>query len=201
MATWRVPIVLAESAGSVWTAACVEWNGLAAVAFRADDARQDLSRLVKHLVDRGSLPEPDFREPTLLTISVGVRPEYRTLEMGQVRVHPQEEEFALPVPAVTGTQQGGLLMASLPLLDLRFNFYEPLRLKGLVSHTVQQALQGASPTEVLRWLPPLRIELAELVVRTPRRFAGRGGQQAPATLAQVAEPLLDREFRNRFSRA
>jgi ATP-dependent Clp protease ATP-binding subunit ClpC len=142
-------------------------------------------------------PAPDFLDPKLINFKVQIRPEYRVDE----RVYPCDESLPLRVNCVYGRQEGGLLVAVLPVLGVHFYYYDPLSLKELVNHYVQERLKGMTPKELSRYLPPKSVTLDALVLQVSQKEIRR--QEAPVlrALSAVAEPLGDKSLRKRFSRA
>jgi ATP-dependent Clp protease ATP-binding subunit ClpC len=199
MPTHRLPILICEDAAGLHTAVAVEWPDLVAVAETAVEATSQLTRLAKWLTDNGRIPEPETTDAELLTVSVPVRPVY-TSPSG--RLHPCDDEIAIPVPTVLGRHHGGLWTCALPLLDQRAYIFERSAAKQHVTHMVQQALQGLTPQALARYLPPPLVRLDEIVVRTARRKRDpRRSDAKPPTLTHVAESLADPALRKRYSRA
>jgi ATP-dependent Clp protease ATP-binding subunit ClpC len=198
MATYRFPVLVWEDFEGYFTASLAEWDERAALGRSAADV---LGQLQDYLVwlyqNRPYLGAPDFLDPELLHFRVPVRPEYRL----DGRPSPCDESLALAVPCVRGRQEGGLLVASLPTLDLRFYYYQADSLKALVTRYVQQKLQGLTPRELSRHLPPRSVLLEEVVVRVARKEDDRRPELELLTLGTVAEPLGERGVRRQFARA
>src|SRR5205823_4173227 len=95
----------------------------------------------------------------------------------------------------------GLLVCSLPMLGKRFYYADPATLRSLAIHYVQQHLEGLTPAELSRYLPPAAYELDEIVVRVDARSRPpeSADQQLP-TLRGVAEPLGDPKVRKLYAR-
>ena len=93
------------------------------------------------------------------------------------------------------------MVASLPLLGLRFTYHNAEALKDLVRRYVVQKLEGQSPQAVARCLPPAHAELADVVVRVPRKAAVEQAVAPPETLSKIGEPLGDRAMRKQFTKA
>ncbi len=201
MALHRFPIIVWQDAQGYFTALVVS-DAVevppAATALAADRARQQLKDYLNWRYERE--PWRDSRELVELELQqvlVPVRAEYHA----QRRVFACSEPFALRVPCVTAREPNGPLFAALPTLDLRFYYHEPSALAGLVSEYVQQALKGSSPGTLARFVPPAKMELDEIVIRTKDGPPGATTTREFPTLDLVAEPLDDRAARRRFARA
>src|SRR5205085_267713 len=130
MATYRFSVLIWEDFEGYHTASLVEWEERAALGRSAGAARDQLEDyLLWSYAQKPWLPAPDFLEPQLVKLSVPVRPEYQI----EGRPSPCDETWPLTVYAVHGRQQGGLLVCSLPMLNVRFYYYEAPALKGLVT--------------------------------------------------------------------
>jgi ATP-dependent Clp protease ATP-binding subunit ClpC len=141
---------------------------------------------------------PDLLDPQLATFKVSVRPEYQI----EGRRYPCDESVLLRVHAVHGRLEYGLLVCCLPMLDIRFYYHDPDSLKGLVTHYVQQRLEGLTPRDLARHLPPASATLDTVTVTVRHRRRGNTPQreEAPPALQSVAEPLGDGQLRRQFSR-
>src|SRR5262245_19812171 len=142
-------------------------------------------------------PAPDFLDPKLISFKVQIRPEYRIQE----RVYPCDESLPMKVNCVYGRQEGGLLVAVLPVLGVHFYYYDPKSLKELVNHYVQERLKGMTPRELSRYLPPKSVELDAVVLQVSQKETRRQEPPLLSALNTVAEPLGDKSLRKRFSRA
>jgi ATP-dependent Clp protease ATP-binding subunit ClpC len=196
--TFRYPVLVVRDPGGAFTAVAVDEENLAGFGATSADARDDLKSFLDwHHRKNPWLPAPDFRDAELQTFKVSVRTEYRT----DKRIYPSEEAVAVRIHCVTGRQESGQRLASLPLLGIRFTYHEPESLKGLVQRYVLQKLEGSTPEELARYLPPPQAELADVVVRMPREARSAAAVEAPGMLGRVAEPLGDRAVRKQFPRA
>ncbi|HET6879716.1 MAG TPA: AAA family ATPase [Pirellulales bacterium] len=201
MALHRFPIVVWQDAQGYFTALVVSdafTDPPAATALAADRARLQLKDYLDWLYAR----EPwrgatELIDVELRQFAVPVRAEYQF----ERRVFAGGEPFTLRVPCVTGRERNGPYFAALPLLDLQFYYHEPAALSGLVSEYVQQQLKGSAPSELARFVPPVKMELEEIVVRVKDRPSRHTASPELPTLDLVAEPLDDRAARRRFARA
>jgi len=198
MPTHRHPALLCRDAAGLWTAvvAGADEPHAAFAATRAEAVSQ-LREYLQWLAKEGFLPDPDFDEPQLMTVRVEVRPEYRD----EKKVFPCDQELTLRVPCIHGRQDGGMFVATMPLLGVRFYFHEAATLRDLARRYATQKLEGLTPADLARLLPPARTELAEIVVRVKVKERKAVSEALPATLQKVAEPLGDRAVRKQFSRA
>ncbi len=198
MPTFRYPVLIIRDPAGAFTAVGVEGDGLAAFGLTAREACDELRDYLLWLRRQTPwLPEPDFLEPELHAFKVNVRSEYRTPQ----RIYPSEEPITIQVPCVIGKQASGQMLASLPLLGIRFTYHEPESLKGLVQRFVLQKLEGLTPQELARHLALPQYELNDVVVRVPDKELATPPPEAPRTLGRVAEPLGDRAVRKQFARA
>lgn len=199
MAVHRYPILVFQAHAGLFTAVLVEDGGdIAGVGPSAADAREQLRDYLEwNLKQRPWFPAPDFFDPSLTTLKVDVRPEYLT----DKRPYPVSQTIPLRVPVVTGRTGAGLLVAAVPTLGIRFNFYDKDDLRPLVTQYVQAAMKGKTPAQVSRFLPPADTQLDDLVVHVPRESAAAPPGPDLDELRAVADPLGAREVRGRYSRA
>lgn len=195
MPTYRFPALVWEDYEGYFTGSLAEYDNATAVAKTSEEVLDQLEEYAAWQYGAGEFYlEPDFLDARLIHFAVSVRPEYRT----EGRIFPCEETVPLQVACVYGRQEGGLLVAALPTLAIRFYYYEQEALKDLVVRTVQDALKGCTPQELSRYLQPKSVALHEAVVRV--RGNGRRVDERPSygVLADVAESL--RDVRRQFSR-
>jgi ATP-dependent Clp protease ATP-binding subunit ClpC len=199
MAAYRFPILLWHDASGHYTAALVAFGAdIAGYGGTPGDAADQLRDFLEWSYRQSPWQaEPDFRDPKLLTIKVDVRPEY-TLDS---RSYPCSETVALRVPVVTGTERAGLLVASMPTIGVRFNFYAEDDLQPLVTQYVQARFKGATPEDLSKFLHPIRVELDDIVIQVRADRAATDDAPELEELTAVADPLGSRELRNRYSRA
>ena len=160
---------------------------------------EEVLRLLRELLawldqEQGGLYDPALGDVTLTTLRVAVRPEYR-LARG---VLPCDEPLGLDVPCVTARRGPDLRVAFLPLLRRRFAYYPEQDLAELVAHTVRQALRGSTPQQLTRHLPPRRVLLRDVAVRTREEARRRPTPPEVTSLRGVAEALSDNAFAKRF---
>src|SRR6266542_2740751 len=145
MATYRFPVLIWQDFAGRFTACLVDRDERAALARTADEAREQIREYLAWIYqDRPWEPGPDFLDAELATFRVSVRPEYHI----DGRPSPCDELVPLTVHCVHGRQEGGLRIAALPLLDVRFYYYEADSLKEMVTRYVQQRLHGVTPREL-----------------------------------------------------
>src|SRR5262249_38681234 len=145
MPTYRYPVLMVEDAAGGFTALPVECaEGLAGFGSTPREALQQCrDYLVWQFRQTGGLLPADFKDVQLSIFKTTVRPEYRVGD----RIDPCPEGVLLRVPCIHGRQQSGAFVAALPLIGVRFTFYEPEALRGLVSRYTQQKLEGLTPRE------------------------------------------------------
>lgn len=197
MTTHRFPLLIWQDFEGRFTAALVEqFPASAGIGQTADEAVSQLKEyLTWYFQDRPWADGSDFHEPKLDYFKVSVRPEYQV----EKRVFPCREQVTLRVACVSGKQEDGLLVASMPLLGLRFYYHEPESLAELVVRYAQEALKGFSPREVSRFLPPRSAVLDDLAITVRHKKERLEQPAAPKTLSTVAEPLGDRTFRRQYA--
>src|SRR5262245_59279827 len=198
MPTARYPVLLCRDLAGGCSAIAVD-DGTAGFGPTPADARTDLREFLrwrhkKDLRGRG----PDFLEPELRWFAVSVRPEHRANN----RMYPSESAVEVRVPVVVGTRDSGQPTADLPLLGIRFDYPNRTHLPQLVERYVLQKLEGLTPQELGAYLPPVEVELTEVVVPVPREASqAQSFAPPPRTLARVAESVGDRAVRKGFARA
>lgn len=199
MPSYRYATLLWRDASGFHTATPVEFDDAKAAGYAAT-ASEALDQLKDYLSDyyrhHPFADGPDLRDAVLSSVKVSVRGEYKAGN----RVHACDERLNLPVHCVNGRLDSGLLVASLPLLGVRFYYHEPAALAGLVARYAQERLRGLSPRELAAFLPPPKVELVDVVVRVKSklRVAAETVPYLPM-LAAVAEPLGDRAVRKQYS--
>lgn len=201
MATQRHPILVWNDRSGATTAVLVSDIENGAHGATADEAMHSLKELLEWRLEHQPWSiDADFLEPVLTDINVEVRPQYSEKR----RLLPCPETVWLRVPCVTGRQENGLLVASVPHLGLRFNYQDVPALKSLATHYIKEALHGLTPAQLLERMPPRNCRLAELVLRQPT-FESRElpphERDELKVLFAVAEPLLHDAGRKRMSSA
>jgi ATP-dependent Clp protease ATP-binding subunit ClpC len=198
MLTYRFPVLVWKDHEGYFTAATVEWDEPAGVGRSAPAALEQLRDYLRWAYEEEPWRrQPDFLDPQLLQYKVPIRPEYQVGD----RTYPCAEVIPLRVLCVRGHQEDGLLLGSLPTLDIQFCYYEADALKNLVTHYVQQKLEGLTPQELSRYLPPRDAVLEEVVVQVAVKEKKRPWEPSLPALTAVAEPLGERRLRKQFARA
>lgn len=197
MQTYRYPILIWQDFAGQYTASLVD-DDLAVVGATRQLAVRELREFLDWRFSRWEgLPSSDFLDPQLVSFKIIVRPEYKT----EKRIFPCDDQVGLTVHCVSGRQKGGLHVAALPAFGIRFYHYEAGALRELAVRAVQQRLQGMTPRQISRFLPPPAVWLDEIVVRQPRTTRDAlKGPQLPV-LSGVAEPLGHRAVRKQFGPA
>jgi ATP-dependent Clp protease ATP-binding subunit ClpC len=197
-AAYRFPVLVWKDHQGWFTAALVEWDERAGVGRSKKAALAQLEELLEWKYGAEPwLPAPDLLEPEIVEFNIPVRPEYQAA----YRRYPCQELVTLRVPGVVGKQEHGLLLCSLPLLGSRFYYTDSKSLRPLAAHYVQQTLEGKTPRDLARLLPPASSELEQIVVHvdtSPRRQT-ETPLEVP-TLARIAEPLGAQEVRKLYGR-
>src|SRR5687767_14907128 len=201
MPAYRFPILVCEDFDGRFTACLIEdpAGESAAVGTSYADAVRRLKKYLEWVHRKQpQRAAPDFHDPSLVWIKVEVRPEYRT----ETRKFPVQEVLPLRVPCVRGRDEHGLLLCAMPTLGIRFDFYDEKSFKGLVTHYVQGMLEGKTPQELNRFLPPKSVVTDDVIVHVPPGEAEDVAAHTPRypTLDAVAEPVGSRALRGRLSR-
>jgi ATP-dependent Clp protease ATP-binding subunit ClpC len=198
MPTARYSVLVCRDLAGGCSAVAID-DGTVGFGATPADARTDLREYLRWSHRKSGIASgPDFLEPELRWFTVEVRPEYK----GKNRVYPSESTVEVRVPVVVGTRNSGQPTADLPLLGIRFDYPNRTHLPQLVQRYVLQKLEGMTPAELGNYLPPVEVELSELVVPVPREAANpHFVAPPPPTLARVAEPVGDRAVRKGFARA
>ena len=199
MPSYRVPVFVWEDFQGFFTARAMGagdgYAGFAETASRAvARAKEYLNWYYK---DDPFASEPDFLDPRLVRVAVGIRPEYRKGE----RIYPCSDLVNLRVVCVTGREESGLLIASIPRLDIAFYYHDPAAVKGLVTHYVKQRFRGETPLALSRFLPAKSVRLEGIAIRIDHKPKQTAHVARFESLEGVAEPLWDRAIRGQFSRA
>jgi ATP-dependent Clp protease ATP-binding subunit ClpC len=195
--TYRFPLMVWKDHEGWYTASLLEWDEPAGVGRRYADAVEQVQEYLAWRYEQSWLATPDFLDPQLLAVKVPVRPEYR--ESG--RRFPCDESVVLRVWCATGRQEHGLFVCVMPTLNLRFYYYEEASFRPLVTHYVQQHLEGITPQGLARHLPPAEAALDHAIVTLNRRESRRAEWEPElGTLKQVAEPVGDPRFRKLMAR-
>ncbi|WP_020475311.1 AAA family ATPase [Zavarzinella formosa] len=198
MPTYRYPVLIVRDAAGGCSAIAIDEDHLAGFGPNAAAARDDLENfLTWHQRENAWLPATDFLEPELHTFKVNVRTEYHEKQ----RIFPTDMPIPVRVQCITGVQDSGQRVASIPLLGIRFTYHNADDLKNLVTRYVIQKLEGLTPEAVARCLSPAHVELSDVVVRVPRKVMAETKSPMPETLGKVGEPLGDRATRKQFPKA
>ena len=199
MAVYRFPVLIWEDFEGYFTARPVEYHSASTATGRTpDEAIFQVKEYLKWSYEKYPWqPAPDFLDARLIHYRVSVRPEYRL----DGRIYPADKPLNLRVACVHGRQEGGLLVCSLPILDIRFYYYESKTLKELVTTYVQETLKGLTPQQLSRYLPPKNVSLEEIVLQLPQKEKPYSYVPDLSTLSLVAEPLGERRLRRQYTQA
>src|SRR3954449_11089588 len=119
--TYRFPVLVWKDHDGWFTASLLEWDEPAGIGRSASAALEQVQDYLDWRCRQSSgLAAPDFLEPHLIQVKVPVRPEYQVEE----RRYPCDESVILRVWCVHAHQEQGLLTCALPMLGLRFYYYE-----------------------------------------------------------------------------
>ncbi len=196
--TYRFPVLVWKDHDGWFTASLLEWDEPAGFARSTEAALEQVQDYLAWRYQNNPWTDgPDFLEPQMLALKVPVRPEYE--ENG--RRYPCDESVTLRVWCVHGRQEQGLLVCVLPTLGMRFYYYDDFGLRPLITHYVQQKLEGVSPQDLARYLPPSSVSLEQVVVTLNRREPRHAHWEPDLdALEGVAEPIGDPRFRKLLAR-
>ena len=204
---YKFPALVWEDYGGLFTACLLEWGDrTSAVGQTLDDALLHLKDYLKwkHRDDE-RVAESDLLEPSLRSIRVHIRPQYKEEDE---RIYPCQERVSLRLPCVHGHEEGGMLVCVLPTIDVRFNYYDKGALKNLAVHYAKNKLGSLTPQKLAEYLPPKSSSLHEVVITikgAPKRkrvFSWRPQEEEQFEhLNVVGEPLSKRGQRGKYSRA
>jgi ATP-dependent Clp protease ATP-binding subunit ClpC len=199
MGTFRFPVLLFRDALGQSTAIAIGSDEQSvAVADSDSKAFEQLSDYLHWQAKRAQwLSSPDLIDPTVTTVRVPIRPEYRT----RSRSYPCAESFPLKVICVHGRQERGVFFAELPLLGSSFYYYDERTLPDLIQRSAQEQLKGLTPRDLAAYLPPDQVELRTLVVRLPTVRRMKTVDIQAKNLPLVADALGDRHLRQQFRQA
>lgn len=190
------PVMMWRDAGGGYTGALVgEW----AAAAHGDAEAVVLAQL-KALLEWRQVHEPwgvdpDIQGTSLVEYRVDIRAEYQSED--ERRTAPCPELLPFRVPCVVGMQENGVLVCVMPHLGIRFTYDESSELRALVQHYVIEGLQGLTPLELARALPPVSPYLAEIHVphEVRTRTVPWSEREEIRSLVAVADPLLSERAR------
>lgn len=188
--TVRYPIVIwKDHAGMVTGRLLDEDDDGVAVSLSRKDMLQQLSDYVTHLhQDDDYWFEPEFRNPVLKRQRFKVYPEYRRGE----KTYASKDPVVLKLPCVTGERESGMFTALLPTMDVAFEYHDEKSFSKLAAHYVRGAARGMSPQQLSRYLPPLEVELDELVVTLKEVKLRKQQDWEMEHLERIADPLTQR---------
>ena len=108
-------------------------------------------------------------EAKLKVFDVPVRPIYKT-NLGR---YPMTKDLRIPMPCVYGENHQGYYECYLPLLDIRFFYYDTKQLKTLVGHFAKNELNKMPPEQLHRMMlyQPPKLDSVSLRVNAERGFA------------------------------
>ena len=177
-------------------------DGFSEIAAVGESTQQALNQLKDYLLwlagRPGGLPETHLTEIEQVDYRVPVRPEYSD---GR-RVFPAEGSCKVGVSCLHGKLDGGMRLACLPTLQIRFHYFGDDPLRELVFQRVQVFFKGMNTAQVSRFLAPASGFLTRLDVKLPKkRTQGASESLDPPLLLSLAEPLADRRAGRRFSPA
>lgn len=186
MPTLHFPALLVEQHRGIFTAYRVDGDEQA-----SSDSGQDALEQLRELLAWAHHEAPDevradFDKPTLLKLSVGVRPELRDKE----RSFPSEDVVSLRIHAVRGVRESGLNICAIPELNASLYFHEEDNLSEMVQHAVQSHFRGATPAQVHRHIAPRSVSLETVSFKVPVSDSHRRHRLVLPTLEHCAEPLL-----------
>ncbi|MHC4832027.1 MAG: hypothetical protein ACYTFT_17010, partial [Planctomycetota bacterium] len=188
MPTYRYPVLVSRDHAGRHLAIVVDNLELCAYADTRDQALEAIEARLKYEArEDGWMVRPELDEPRLDQLAIRVRPQY--VEDG--RIHTCEERARLLVACVSGAISAGMRGAVLPRLGIRFTYHKTEGLKDLCEHVVREALRGATPRVLARYLPVAATELTGVVCRVKRgREPKQRDEGLPDALAATAEPVV-----------
>ena len=159
------------------------------------EAVKQLTQFLAWLARRnGELPEPSVEDVEMTDFAVAVRPEIQDRR----KIYPCDYTVRIPFTCVHGPMSGDMILASAPLLGLRFRCFKRDNLKNLFVQNVQSMLKGVDPVDLYRFLPPASKRLTAIPVKIPAAFKPLWKlEDEYETLTQVAEPLDIRQRKRR----
>ena len=198
MPHYRFPTFVWRDASGAYNASLLEWSEPVAFGRTLRDALEDLREYVSwRYRDCPWLDAPDLDDVRHEVLRVPVRPEYGD----EKRRYPLPEPILLKVHCVHGKQSHGQRLAVLPFFDRRFYYHADDPLPQLVAFTVQQALEGKTPQELSRFVPPEFVQVESIGCQAPRYDRAPQVPDDPQTLRAVAEPLGETRVRSLYGHA
>jgi ATP-dependent Clp protease ATP-binding subunit ClpC len=194
--SYRVPVLVWKDHEGFHTASLIEWDEPPAVALKAADALRQLADYLQWLYQNHPWrPGPQLGEVRCLRTTVPVRPEYRS----GGGIHPCPEIVEVPLVYAFSLTEPGL--AAAPTLGVRFHFHDIGHLPSLVREYATGRLQGLTPRELARCLPPAEAWVEEITVKLPGRPRTPPQESSYPALQTVADPLDDRGPARQSARA
>lgn len=138
-------------------------------------------------------PDVDLDDPKLRIVEVSTRPSY----IDKTGYYPLPHQVAVPVPAVYGENEAGVLECHLPLFDIMFHYYDQRQLNTLLKTISLNVLSDTPPEQIHRMcaLPKPELVLVELRINQARQRTWSLGieRPAPQLLQQLAERFPPRK--------
>ena len=121
MPTYRFPVLLWQDSSRTRHALLADRPDIAGVGSSDRDALSDLRDYIEWAFEsQQPFAVPDFTDAQLEFHKVEVRPEYAT----PTRAWPCESTIVLKVACVYGLLENDMPIASLPMLDVYFTYYD-----------------------------------------------------------------------------
>src|SRR5690242_6774591 len=135
MATRRYPVLIWEDHTRCFTGALVEdWSHTAAFGASPQAVLDQLEEYIQWQQREGYYPDPVLQNLDVTRFSIPIRPSYTDGK----KVFSCDEVFPLHVYCVHGQKPGGMHVAAIPSLEVKFMFHGADKLKPLVEHHVKE---------------------------------------------------------------
>jgi ATP-dependent Clp protease ATP-binding subunit ClpC len=206
MPTLRVPVFAWRDFSNQWTATPVDLELLPeefryAAASTLSESLKAVAETIRLFVNKerkenGSLTEIEPAKPEVQRLKFKVRPRYER----QGRAYPARDPVEFQLPATIGATECGAVHCTVPTIGLVFRCFEGDDFQAIASEKVRSLLDGLSPAELLKRLPPLEWQLKTVSVPVKDASQAREELKHPA-LEQVAKAIGLSEFRKLFTAA
>ena len=197
MGTRRYPVLIWEDYTRCFTGALVEeWTQGSACGPSAQSVLDQLEEFIHWKQREGYYPDPVLQDLKATRFSIPIRPTYTEGK----KLYSCDEVFPLHVVCVHGQRPGGMHVAAIPSLDVRFIFHGAEKLKPLVEYHVKERLRHVTPRDLIKLLPAKNFYISELAVREAAPRLAANLESTMPNLSAVAEPLGSRILRRHLSK-
>ncbi|MCA9176643.1 MAG: ATP-dependent Clp protease ATP-binding subunit [Planctomycetales bacterium] len=174
-------------------ASLLEWSEPLGLGRTRRDAVDDLKQYLKWRYAKSTwMGEPELEQCEHQLVHVTLRPAYAERQ----RRFPVSRCMRLGVHVFHGKLKHGGLVAVLPSLNERLQCHESDDMQTLVEFVVKRRLDGCTPRELTRFIPPTEMEYGSFSLHVTDPREGDHELLAPPVLRNVADPIAARQMRS-----